>query len=79
MNKKILAFGASNSKQSINRIFANYAAHQVSEAEVNLLDLNDFEMPIYGIDRERESGIPALAHDFKDTHRASRWHCHFFC
>jgi NAD(P)H-dependent FMN reductase len=65
MTKKIVAFGASNSRNSINRKLANFAAHQVPNAEVNLLDLNDFEMPIYGIDRERESGIPALAHAFK--------------
>ena len=34
-------------------------------AEVQVLDLNDYEMPIYSIDREQESGIPQLAHDFK--------------
>lgn len=65
MNKKIVALGASNSRQSINKKFANYAAHQIPDAEVNLLDLNDYEMPIYGIDREREQGIPRLAYDFK--------------
>ncbi len=66
MAKSIVAFGASNSKNSINRKLANFAAHQVADAEVNLLDLNDFEMPIYGIDRETESGIPALAQEFKE-------------
>ena len=65
MNKKIVALGASNSRQSINKKFANYAAHRIPGAEVNLLDLNDYEMPIYGIDRERERGIPSLAYDFK--------------
>ena len=44
---------------------ATFAAHQIENAEINILDLNDFEMPIYGIDREKESGIPQLAHDFK--------------
>ncbi|MFK7905043.1 MAG: NADPH-dependent FMN reductase [Chitinophagales bacterium] len=66
MAKSIVALGASNSKNSINRKLANFAAHQVADAEVNLLDLNDFEMPIYGVDREGESGIPALAHEFKE-------------
>ncbi len=65
MTKKILAFGASNSSTSINRQFAHFAAQQIPEAEVNLLDLNDFEMPIYGIDKEKAQGIPQLAHDFK--------------
>ncbi|MCI4666742.1 MAG: NAD(P)H-dependent oxidoreductase [Bacteroidia bacterium] len=66
MNKKILAFGASNSKNSINRQFAHFAAHQLKEVELNLPDLNDFEMPIYSIDREKDSGIPELAHAFKN-------------
>ena len=63
--KKILAFGASSSKQSINKTFANYTADQVGDVEVTLLDLNDFEMPIYSIDREMESGVHELAKKFK--------------
>jgi len=35
-----------------------------SSATVKFLDLNDFEMPIYSIDRETESGIPDLAKSF---------------
>ena len=66
MNKKILAFGASNSRNSINKQLANYAAHEVTDATVTLLDLNDFGMPIYGIDREKEEGVPQLAKDFRD-------------
>ncbi|MBX2843949.1 MAG: NAD(P)H-dependent oxidoreductase [Flammeovirgaceae bacterium] len=65
MTKKILAFAASNSRQSINKKLVTYAANQVSDAKVTLLDLNDFEMPIYSIDREKESGIHELAHKFK--------------
>ena len=65
MSKKIIALGASNSKNSINKKLATFAAHQVANSTVNVLDLNDFEMPIYGIDRENESGVPQLAHDFK--------------
>lgn len=67
MSKRIVAFGASNSKNSINKKLATFAAHQIENATITILDLNDFEMPIYGIDRENESGIPALAHQFK-TH-----------
>ena len=63
--KKILAIGASNSRQSINGQLARWAANQIENAEVASLHLNDFEMPIYSIDRENETGIPGLAHDFK--------------
>ncbi len=66
MTKKILAFGASNSKASINKQLANYAANQLEGVEVVLLDLNDFEMPIYSVDREAATGIPQLAKDFKE-------------
>ncbi len=65
MSKKIVAFGASSSKKSINKKLANYAANQIAGATINLLDLNDFEMPIYSIDKENENGIPQLAIDFK--------------
>lgn len=65
MKKKILAFGASSSRNSINKQLATFAANQVEGAAVRILDLNDFEMPIYSIDKERTSGIPALAKQFK--------------
>lgn len=65
--KKILTFAASNSSNSINKQLAEYTASQVNDAEVILLDLNDFEMPIYGIDKENSNGIPALAHQFKEA------------
>lgn len=61
---KILAFGASNSKNSINQKLAAYTAGLVENAEVEILDLNDYEMPIYSQDREGENGIPDLAKQF---------------
>ncbi len=67
MRKKIIAFGASNSSTSINRELADYASKQLKQLDVELLDLNDFEMPIYSVDREAKMGIPDLAHQFK-TH-----------
>ena len=33
---------------------------------MNLLDLNDFEMPIFSVDREKESGVHSLAAEFKN-------------
>ena len=64
--KKILAFGASSSSRSINQALASYAAGQLKDVAVNLLDLNDFEMPIYSADRERENGIPEKAIRFRN-------------
>jgi len=62
--KKIIAFGASPSKTSINKQLATYAANQFKDVEVEILDLNDYEMPIFSTDKETHNGIPQLAHDF---------------
>lgn len=64
MTKKVLAFAASNSSVSINRQLVTYAASLLDDAEVDTLDIHDFEMPIYRHDREEADGIPQLAHDF---------------
>lgn len=61
---RILAFAASNSSVSINRQLALYAAGCVEGAEVETLDIHDYEMPIYRHDREAAEGIPQRAHDF---------------
>jgi chromate reductase, NAD(P)H dehydrogenase (quinone) len=60
----IVAFAASNSKKSINKKLVTYAANLVKKGNVEVLDLNNYEMPIYSIDKELENGIPQLAHDF---------------
>jgi len=62
--KNIIAFGASSSKTSINKKLATYAANQFQNAFVEILDLNDYEMPIYSMDKEKKDGIQQLAHDF---------------
>jgi NAD(P)H-dependent FMN reductase len=69
--KKIIAFAGSNSKDSINKQLAVYASSLVENVEVTVLDLNDFELPIYGIDYEIEHGIPDNTHKFLDHMRAS--------
>lgn len=63
--KKIIAFGASNSKQSINKKFAAYVANKLENVEVQLLDLNDYDLPLYSSDLEVLSGVPAQAIAFK--------------
>ena len=63
---KILAFAASNSRNSINRALIDFAVQRMHaavapNAEIEVVDLNDYEMPIYSIDREKDDGIPAPA------------------
>lgn len=61
---KILAFAGSNSEVSINKKLVTFAASFFPDDNVEILDLNDFEMPIYKHERELENGIPQLAKDF---------------
>lgn len=61
---KILALGASSSKTSINKALATYAASLVRGAKVETLDLNDFELPMFSEDKEKELGQPKLAQNF---------------
>lgn len=68
---KILAFAATNSRDSINRALVEFAAARIRstlspEAEVAFVGPDAFEMPIYSIDRERASGIPQAARRFFD-------------
>ncbi|OXB04845.1 NADPH-dependent FMN reductase [Flavobacterium pectinovorum] len=53
---KIIAFGGSNSQQSINKKLATYAAGLIENGEVEILDLNDFAMPLFSVDLEKEIG-----------------------
>ena len=68
---KILAFGASSSRNSINQKLAVFAASLVEGAEVTAIDLNDFEMPIYSEDKEAEHGLPDRARAFIDLIRSA--------
>lgn len=62
--KSILAFAGSNSPESINKQLATYASSLVKEAQVTILDLNDFELPMYSKDLEDKEGIPENAKMF---------------
>lgn len=64
---KLLAFAASNSSKSINKQLVTYAASQVKHndgVEVEVLDINDFEMPLFSEDKEAQLGQPQQAKDF---------------
>lgn len=62
--KKIIAFAGSSSRNSINKQLAIYAANLFENASIEILDLNDYEMPIFSVDKEKEAGIHNLAQDF---------------
>ena len=51
-------------KNSINKKLATYAASLIENAQVEVLDLNDYELPLFSVDKEQELGQPQLAKDF---------------
>lgn len=65
---KIVVLAASNSTTSINKRLAMHAAKVLQDefkapVEIEVLDLNDYEMHIYSPEREAQ-GIPQLAQNF---------------
>jgi chromate reductase len=61
---KIIAFGGSPSRKSINKKLATYASSLFENAQVEVLDLNDFQMPLFSVDIEVEIGQHPLAKAF---------------
>lgn len=61
---KIIAFGGSPSKNSINKKLAAYASSLFENTEAEVLDLNDFEMPLFSVDKEAVIGQHPLAKAF---------------
>ena len=53
---KIIAFAGSNSSKSINKQLAIYASSLFKGAEVEILDLRDYQAPLYSVDVEKEKG-----------------------
>ena len=62
----ILAFAATSSTKSINNHLVRYAASQLEGAETEILNINDYELPLFSEDREEQLGQPALAKEFFD-------------
>jgi chromate reductase, NAD(P)H dehydrogenase (quinone) len=62
--KNILILAGTSHRESINLALATHAGQQLENAELTILDLNDFEMPLYSQDLEEASGIPQHAKDF---------------
>ena len=55
---KIIAFAGSNSSNSINKKLVTFAATLFEEAETEILDLNDFKMPLFSVDLEAAIETP---------------------
>ncbi|MFD1768886.1 NADPH-dependent FMN reductase [Sphingobacterium suaedae] len=65
---KIIAFAGSNSSQSINKKLVSSVSKYYKEPDdtIEILDLNDFEMPLFSVDLEKREGIPASAYAFAE-------------
>ena len=67
---RIVAFAATTSSRSINKQLIRYASLLLADGligddvTVEVLDIGDYEMPIYSIDRQEADGIPEPAHRF---------------
>lgn len=57
---KIIAFGASTSSTSINQKLAQFAAKQF-DGNTEILDLRNYQFPLYSADIEKEIGLPEKA------------------
>ncbi len=60
---KIFAFAGSTSSTSINRELVKFVLKNFDESEINLIDLNDYSMPVFSVDLEKK-GFPPQAHEF---------------
>ncbi len=65
---KILAFAGSTRKFSFNQAIVKAAAEGVKDAgaEVTVIDLADFQMPMFSEDEEAKFGMPEKAQAFKE-------------
>ena len=60
---KIFAFSGSNSSTSINKQLVKFVLKSFPDDEVNLIDLNDYLMPVFSVDLEK-NGFPDEAYQF---------------
>lgn len=72
MPAKILAFAASLRAASWNRKLVRVAAAgaEAAGAEVTILDLKQYPVPVYDGDLEAAEGLPANVHKLKDVFKA---------
>ena len=63
---KILAFSTSGSSTSINKQLLINVLDHFKSSDIELVDLNEYEMTIYNSDKEIKDGIPAKAFEFQN-------------
>ncbi|MBT9190445.1 NADPH-dependent FMN reductase [Zobellia russellii] len=56
--KKVITMAGSNSQKSINKKLLSYTSGLLENTKIISIDLNDYVLPIYGVDYEEENGIP---------------------
>lgn len=61
---KILVIGGSNSRNSINRKFAEFTASLFGSTSRELVDISQLAVPLYSVDRENENGFPDVVLEF---------------
>jgi chromate reductase len=55
---KIFVFPASSSNNSINKRLGMYAAALFEQSSIEQIDLKDYEVEIFSVDKEADSGVP---------------------
>ena len=60
---KVFAFAGSTSSASINKKLVHYALQHFKSEDVHFIDLNDYAMPVFCVDLEKD-GFPSEAHAF---------------
>ncbi|WP_251358647.1 NADPH-dependent FMN reductase [Kangiella sp. TOML190] len=70
---KILAFSGSNSASSINQQLIQYVSSQIHNHSVTVASLRDYELPLFGVDLEKDITQPKNSLAFRtlmDEHDA---------
>jgi chromate reductase, NAD(P)H dehydrogenase (quinone) len=57
----IIVFAGSSSRNSINKKLVEYAANILKSTSFELIDLNDYSVPLFSVDVEKEEGFPLNA------------------
>jgi NAD(P)H-dependent FMN reductase len=61
---KVIGFAGSSSKNSINKKLVEYTLSLFENVNKEVLNLNDFEVPLFSVDREEDLGIPEKVKKF---------------
>ncbi|WP_445382053.1 NADPH-dependent FMN reductase [Robiginitalea sp. IMCC43444] len=68
---KILAFAGSNSSTSINFQLVKKTVEGISGHSASLVEMQDFDIPIYSEDLEKQAGFPEKLLELRDKIRAA--------